>query len=412
MLAPDDGTVPILKPGLRISPFTEAGSTKPRHLVEIEHQFYVVDERAYQILCALGERPATFEAFQANVEGRLGASVARGALREVLTRRLPAELFEGAASRHPLSPFTFKVPLLPEPLAAGVSSRLTWLFAKPIVVPMMIAFAVVVALLGPRAFVLPLADTTPWQLLAAGYAAALAGTFFHEFGHAAACRRYHCPHGEIGFALYLLYPAFYTDVSRAWRLAPSARAVVDAGGIYFQAILVTLVGSMALWTGNRAFDGFIVVMLFSILYTLNPAFKMDGYWLLTDLSGLTNLHKQMGDMVVHVVRRTLRRPSTLQTTRLQYGILAAYTLLAGSYVGLIAFYVLWFAAASLADLPHRFSAALAATHAASAAGVWPELRSLWDLVLIVGAPLVVGVLLGFVLVRFARAVRPFARRVG
>ena len=43
--------------------------------------------------------------------------------------------------------------------------------------------------------------------------------------------------GNIGFALYFIYPAFYTDVTKVWRLPRLKRAVVDLGGIYFQAIL-------------------------------------------------------------------------------------------------------------------------------------------------------------------------------
>jgi len=39
------------------------------------------------------------------------------------------------------------------------------------------------------------------------------------------------------------------------------------------------------------------ITLFSMFYTLNPVFKMDGYWLLSDLSGLPNLHRRMGEGV-------------------------------------------------------------------------------------------------------------------
>ena len=32
-----------------------------------------------------------------------------------------------------------------------------------------------------------------------------------------------------------------------------------------------------------------------MLHNLNPVFKMDGYWLFSDLTGLTNLHKRISE---------------------------------------------------------------------------------------------------------------------
>ena len=41
----------------------------------------------------------------------------------------------------------------------------------------------------------------------------LASSFFHELGHASACKYFGVCHGGIGFGLYLNFPVLYTDVT-------------------------------------------------------------------------------------------------------------------------------------------------------------------------------------------------------
>ena len=61
---------------------------------------------------------------------------------------------------------------------------------------------------------------------------------FHECGHAAACAYSGARPGEIGVGLYLVMPAFYTDVTSAYRLDRTGRLRTDLGGLYFNAIVV------------------------------------------------------------------------------------------------------------------------------------------------------------------------------
>ena len=60
---------------------------------------------------------------------------------------------------------------------------------------------------------------------------------FHEFGHAAACRYGGATPGAMGAGLYLVWPAFYTDVTDCYRLGRAGRVRVDLGGLYFNARL-------------------------------------------------------------------------------------------------------------------------------------------------------------------------------
>jgi putative peptide zinc metalloprotease protein len=59
---------------------------------------------------------------------------------------------------------------------------------------------------------------------------------FHECGHAAACRYGGAKPGAMGAGIYIVWPAFYTDVTDAYRLDKVGRLRTDLGGIYFNAI--------------------------------------------------------------------------------------------------------------------------------------------------------------------------------
>lgn len=113
----------------------------------------------------------------------------------------------------------------------------------------------------------------------------------HEMGHAAAVSRYGGKPGDIGFALYLLMPSFYADVSEIWRFPRKHRMVVDLGGVYFQQLIFAF---FAL-AGTRTLrpEYFIACRLIDLmaLLTLNPIFQFDGYWLLVDYLALPNLYR-------------------------------------------------------------------------------------------------------------------------
>ena len=59
----------------------------------------------------------------------------------------------------------------------------------------------------------------------------LVSTLVHEFGHAAACHRGGAQPGDIGVAVYLVYPAFFTDVTSSYRLGRAGRLRTDLGGV-------------------------------------------------------------------------------------------------------------------------------------------------------------------------------------
>ena len=128
-------------------------------------------------------------------------------------------------------------------------------------------------------------------------------SLIHEFGHASACRFYNLPHGNIGFGLYLNLPVFYTDVTHIWKLSRAQRFVVNFGGVYFQMILLIPILLTAIFIRNELLNYIILLMNINFTLTMNPFFKFDGYWIMTDLLGVANLRKKGYEWMGYLLSR-------------------------------------------------------------------------------------------------------------
>ncbi|MFL6161817.1 MAG: hypothetical protein ACJ74U_06270 [Jatrophihabitantaceae bacterium] len=136
------------------------------------------------------------------------------------------------------------------------------------------------------------AFASPGMLLAV-FAITLVSAGFHEFGHAAAARYGGATPGAMGSGLYLIWPAFYTDVTDSYRLGRGGRLRTDLGGLYFNALLS--VGIFGLWwlTGWDALLLIIGAQLIQMIRQLPPLIRFDGYHVLADLTGVPDLFHQI-----------------------------------------------------------------------------------------------------------------------
>ena len=88
----------------------------------------------------------------------------------------------------------------------------------------------------------------------------VASMLFHECGHAAACRYGGARPGVIGMGIYVIWPAFFTNVTNAYRLGRAGRIRTDLGGVYFNAIFVLPLTAAYLATGYAPLAGAIVLI--------------------------------------------------------------------------------------------------------------------------------------------------------
>lgn len=349
-------TLPKLKTGLRIAPFHDGSAAGERYLVEVGETCFVASKNMRDVLTALEDKPETLEELAAIYEEQTGASITTEVLADVVASRIPDSLFDHTPEPKNKRPFIFSFNLLSEQTIRPISDRLKVLYAKPVVLIVCAAFVVAEYFVFTHSL-RAIHHSFNLRDLVLSYVALVAVTLFHELGHASACRRFECPHGDIGFALYFIYPAFYTDVTKAWRLPRLKRAVVDLGGVYFQAMIFIVLTPYAMLTHDLFTLRLLWVMNFMMFFTLNPIFKMDGYWLLSDLSGLSNLHQQMRDAWVRIGRKVFRRPAVepgaLQSQGVRLKVLYVYSVLAVLYYAYIIEFVYGSIGSVLAHYPQR-----------------------------------------------------------
>jgi putative peptide zinc metalloprotease protein len=141
---------------------------------------------------------------------------------------------------------------------------------------------------------------------------AVASTLFHETGHATACRRAGASPGDIGFGLYLVMPAFFTDVTDAYRLTRGGRLRTDLGGIYFNCVFIVFAEATYAATG---FGPLLVAALLTHLEALQqlmPVVRLDGYWIVSDVAGVPDLFAHVRPVLRRLLPRWRGEPLSLR----------------------------------------------------------------------------------------------------
>jgi putative peptide zinc metalloprotease protein len=126
-------------------------------------------------------------------------------------------------------------------------------------------------------------------LLLAMFGAIILATAFHEVGHASACRYGGARPGGMGMGVYIVWPAFYCDVTDAYRLGKGGRLRTDLGGIYFNGIFVLLCGAAYFLTGLEPLLLLAAMQHMIIVQQLLPLLRFDGYYVLSDLTGVPDI---------------------------------------------------------------------------------------------------------------------------
>jgi putative peptide zinc metalloprotease protein len=140
-------------------------------------------------------------------------------------------------------------------------------------------------------------------LLLLVFALTILSAGFHELGHAAACRYSGADPGAMGVGLYLVWPAFYTDVTDSYRLDRRSRLRVDLGGLYFNAIFAVATVAASLAVGWDALLLVVAAQLYQMVRQLIPIVRFDGYHVLADIVGVPDLFRHIKPTLASAFRR-------------------------------------------------------------------------------------------------------------
>jgi putative peptide zinc metalloprotease protein len=216
----------------------------------------------------------------------------------------------------PLLALKFRTAVVPERPVRALTTVFRPLFRSPVVV------LVILGLLGLDGwlfFVHGISQSLRHVLYQPALMLLLIGgvvvaTAFHEIGHATACRFGGAKPGVMGVGIYIVWPAFYTDITDAYRLSKWGRLRTDLGGMYFNAVFALLVAGAYALTGFEPLLLLIVLQNFAILQQALPLLRLDGYYILSDLTGVPDIFLRIRPVLASMIpgRRADERVTDLK----------------------------------------------------------------------------------------------------
>jgi putative peptide zinc metalloprotease protein len=208
----------------------------------------------------------------------------------------------------------FRIPLIrPQRWLAGLLPAVNWLFTPQTAwaLALLSGTGLFLAARQWEAFAHTFVDQLSWSgavgfAIALGFAKAL-----HELGHAFTATRYGVRVAHMGVAMLVMFPMLYTDTSESWKLSnPRQRLAIASAGILTElalAGLATLAWSLAPDGPVRSALFFLATTSWILTLAVNasPFMRFDGYFILTDVLDLPNLHERAGALAKNWVRRSL-----------------------------------------------------------------------------------------------------------
>lgn len=291
-----------------LGPVQGSGLKDPAFLVRrLDDQVVQLSELLHLVVRTV-EPPRAPAEVAADVSAVYGRTLSVAGLEHLVTNRLqplglvlPEESHEPARPERarPLLALTAKGTLLPARWVRRVAAVLTPAFWPPVVLAVVVALvAADIALVVGGDFWAAVSTllATPSTALVI-YALLTLAALVHELGHAAACRYGGAEPGEIGFGIYIVFPAFYTDVTDSYRLGRTGRVRTDLGGLYFNAwtVLALAAGYQASGSGLLLLTA--LALQVQMLQQLIPVVRFDGYFVLSDLAGVPDLFARVGPVL-------------------------------------------------------------------------------------------------------------------
>ncbi|MFJ5515526.1 hypothetical protein ACIQB4_00505 [Streptomyces griseoluteus] len=300
---PPAGPVPHLTNGLStLGQYQGSGFTDRRYVVRRgDGQVLMLSHLLYLVVASI-DGVRTIETISHRVSGRFGQEVTEENIAHLINNRLtplgvtvPLGELPRACDNAPSSDLLLALRghrvLLDEARVARVAAALSWLHRPPVVLLVLAGTAAVdvwlFAVHGAMTPLLRVLEQPVWML--AVFLLTLLSLLFHEFGHASACRYSGAAPGKIGFGIYLIWPALYTDVTDVYRIGRGGRLRTGLGGVYFNAVFILALTVGYLLTGQAFFLAAVYLAHFEVLEQLMPALRLDGYYILGDLAGVPDL---------------------------------------------------------------------------------------------------------------------------
>ncbi len=203
----------------------------------------------------------------------------------------------------PLLALKFRAAVVPDRAVRALTTVLRPLFLPPVVLAVVLAM---IGLDGWLFFVHGVSQSlrhTLYQplLMLMLIGGVVLATAWHEVGHATAVRYGGAEPGVMGVGVYIVWPAFYTDITDAYRLGKWGRVRTDVGGMYFNAIFALMAAAGYALTSFEPLLLLVLLQNFAILQQSLPFLRLDGYYILSDLTGVPDIFLRIRSVLVSFI---------------------------------------------------------------------------------------------------------------
>lgn len=226
--------------------------------------------------------------------------------------------------------------LLKPSITKVLSKPLLFLFSK-VALRLLISFYLIISLLSVIANyneILKSIDGISVEYFAFYFCIMLFSSLLHELGHVSAAYKFGGIQSGIGVGFYLFSPVMYANVSCAWKFDLGKRLIVNLAGIYFELIFSTILLILSFVTGFKQLLIIPSIILIKTLLNLNPFFRTDGYWVLSDAIRIPNLRSKSNELMKRFLKfNEVKRFKTRDV------FLIIYALISNTFIFIFLFYI-------------------------------------------------------------------------
>jgi putative peptide zinc metalloprotease protein len=130
----------------------------------------------------------------------------------------------------------------------------------------------------------------------------------------------------MGAGLYIVWPAFYTDVTDAYRLGKGGRLRTDLGGVYFNVIFILITAGVYGLTGYEPLLLIIPFQHLEIMHQFLPFIRLDGYYIVSDLTGVPDMFARIKPTLASFIPWTKTSERVTELKPWVRGAVTAYVL--------------------------------------------------------------------------------------
>lgn len=162
----------------------------------------------------------------------------------------------------------------------------------------------------------------------------------HEFGHAYFCRKFGGEVHAMGVMLLIFTPIPYMDATSSWGFRSRwKRVLVGAAGMIVEVFFAAIAALIWARTGEGAvhtlaYNIMFIASVSTLLFNINPLLRFDGYYILSDLLDIPNLHQRSGRHLKHLVEHFafgVKNSESPARTQKEASVLTVFGIAAGIY---------------------------------------------------------------------------------